>query len=157
MDTQQSLVIFSLDDQHYALYLSVVDRVVPGVALTQLPSAPEIISGVINIQGRVIPVVNMRKRFDLPERKLTLADQFIIARSAGQPVAIMVDRVSGVIECPAETIVSGDNIISGMQYVEGVIKIQGEIILIHDLDTFLSLNEHTALKQALMQKNEESI
>ena len=64
------LIVFTLNEQRYALYLSVVERIVRIVRITPLPKAPEIVSGVINVAGRIIPVLDTRKRFRLPERGL---------------------------------------------------------------------------------------
>ena len=76
------LVVFSLDDQQYALLLPVVERVINAVAVTPLPEAPDIVLGVINIYGEIIPVMNIRKRFGLPEREIDIKDQLIISRSS---------------------------------------------------------------------------
>lgn len=62
MSVMQWLVIFALDEQRYALYLSAVDRVIPALEIVRLPQAPDIVVGLINLQGRIIPVVDVRKR-----------------------------------------------------------------------------------------------
>jgi purine-binding chemotaxis protein CheW len=73
----QKLVIFTLDEQRYALHLAAVERVVRMVELTSLPKAPEIVLGVVNVRGRVVPVVNLRKRFGLAERGIRLSDHIL--------------------------------------------------------------------------------
>ncbi|MBI4530070.1 MAG: chemotaxis protein CheW, partial [Candidatus Latescibacteria bacterium] len=82
MKESHQLVVFTLDEQRYALHLSAVERVVCSVEVTPLPKAPEVVLGVINVQGQVLPVVNIRKRFQLPERGITLTDHFIVAQTA---------------------------------------------------------------------------
>jgi len=79
------LVVFTLDDRRYGLALSAVERAVRMVDVTPLPQAPQIVLGVVNVQGRVVPVVNLRRRFRLPERDFALADQLLIARTARRP------------------------------------------------------------------------
>jgi len=76
-----SLLVFRLDDQRYAFFLSIVVEVVRAVEITPLPSAPDIILGIINVRGTVVPVVNLRTRFRLPERNLEPDDRIIIART----------------------------------------------------------------------------
>src|SRR3712207_6774571 len=98
MNNSRRYVVFTLDEHGYALPLSFVERIVRAVEVTPLPKAPEIVLGVINVQGRVIPVVNIRKRFRLPEREIELSDQFIIARTAKRTIALVVDAVGGVAE-----------------------------------------------------------
>ena len=119
------------------------------VDVTSLPRAPEIVLGVVNVQGRVIPVLNLRRRFRLPERGFALADQLIIARTARRPVALAADAVAGVLEYSAQQAVEAHDIVPGIEYVEGVVKLADGLVLIHDLDKFLSLEEETALERAI--------
>jgi purine-binding chemotaxis protein CheW len=143
------LVVFTLDDQRYALHLSAVERIVRAVEVTPLPKAPEIVIGVINVQGRIIPVFNMRKRFRLPEHEIELSDQFIIAHTAKRTVALVADGVKDIIDRSDQEIISAEEIVPGLEYVKGVVKLEDGLVLIHDLDTFLSLKEEIALDKAL--------
>lgn len=149
MEESNQLVVFALDDQRYALRLSVVDRVVPMVRVTPLPKAPDIVIGVVNVQGRVIPVIDMRRRFRLPEREATLTDRLIVAHTARRPVALAADAVAGVLEYPGQDIVAAQGVLPGVEHVEGIAKLKDGLILIHDLDRFLSLEEEQSLDRAL--------
>ena len=149
------LVVFALDVQKYALYLPAVERVVSAAKVTPLPKAPDIVLGVINIQGKVIPVVNIRKRFGLPERKIDLSDQFIIAHTSRRTVSLVVDTVSGIFEPEGEKIINSEKITPGMEYVDGVIKLEDGMILIHDIDKFLSLEEEEKLYSTLNKQDEQ--
>lgn len=148
MRLSNQLVVFLLDEQRYALHLSVVERVVRAVEVTPLPKAPAIVLGVMNVQGRIIPVVNLRRRFRLPERDIDLGDQLIIAHTAKRPVALTADAVTSV-EISEQEIVSRETILPGLGYVTGAVKLDDGLVLIHDLDTFLSLDEEKALDEAL--------
>jgi purine-binding chemotaxis protein CheW len=149
------LVVFRLDTFQYGLRLSSVIRVLRAVEVTPLPKAPRIVIGVINLAGRIIPVVNLRRRFGLPERDLQLTDQLIIATTSGgattdggRILALVVDDVEGVLDCAAgETL--ADAIVPGLEHLHGVARSEEGLILIHDLDTFLSLEEDKALSRAL--------
>jgi purine-binding chemotaxis protein CheW len=149
MDRVDQLVVFTLDEQQYALPLAAVERIVRALEITPLPKAPEIVLGVVNIQGRVIPVFNIRKRFNLPEREISLNDHLILARTSRRPVALVVDEVSGVIDRPEGEVVAAEDILAGMEYVEGVVKLEQGMILIHDLNKFLSLEEEIELGEAV--------
>jgi purine-binding chemotaxis protein CheW len=142
-------VVFVLDGQRYALYLSAVERIIRAVEVTPLPKAPEIVLGIINMQGRIIPVVNIRRRFRLPEREMDLSDQLIIANTTKRSVALVVDEARGIIEQAQEEVVPGEVVLPGVKYVEGVVKLEDGMILIHDLDRFLSLEEERFLDRAL--------
>ena len=119
------------------------------VQVTPLPRAPAIVLGVVNVGGRVIPVLNLRRRFRLPERDFAFTDQLVIARTARRPVALVADEVAGVLEYSALQIVEARDIVPGVEYTEGVVKLADGLILIHDLDSFLSLEEEAALEQSI--------
>ena len=119
------------------------------VQVTPLPRAPAIVLGVVNVGGRVIPVLNLRRRFRLPERDFALTDRLVIARTARRPVALVADEVAGVLEYSALQIVEARDIVPGVEYTEGVVKLADGLILIHDLDSFLSLEEDAALEQSI--------
>jgi purine-binding chemotaxis protein CheW len=149
MNMSNQLVVFALDEQRYALHLSAVERIVRVAEVTPLPKAPEIVLGVINVQGQIIPVADIRRRFRLPEREIDLSDQLIIAKTSKRTVALVVDEVTGVIESPEQKLVPAKEILPGTDYVEGVMKLEDGLILIHDLATFLSLEEENTLDLAL--------
>lgn len=145
MSGLECLVVFTLDGQSYALYLSAVERIYRAAEISLLPKAPEIVLGVVNVKGRIVPVINVRRRFRLPERDLRLSDQIVIARTSRRTVALLVDAVSGVMELSGKEIVSPEDIVPHTQYVAGIVKLEDGLVLIHDLDKFLSLDEEKAL------------
>lgn len=152
MNDQTKFVVLTLEKQPYALLLSAVERAVRAVEITPLPKAPEIVLGIINLAGRIIPVVNIRKRFRLPEREMALSDHLIIAHTSRRSVALMADSVTGVIERPENQVIPADQIVAGMEHVAGVVKLENGLVLIHNLDLFLSLEENDLLDQAMPKK-----
>jgi purine-binding chemotaxis protein CheW len=149
MSSVRQLVVFRLGDSRYALPLQTVERVVPVVEITPLPKAPPIVLGAVNLGGRILPVLDIRKRFRLPDRDLELEDQLIVARGSDRMVALLVDRVTGVVARPAHEVVAAATVAPGLDYVEGIAKLEDGLVLIHNLDTFLSLDEEAALADAL--------
>lgn len=156
MNNPDRLLPFTLDEQRYALALSSVENVVRAAAITPLPKAPEIVLGIVNVRGRVIPVVDIRKRFGLPPRQLGLSDQFIIAITPKRPVALVVDRVEGLIEIDEQAVVNAGQVLPRTDYVKGVVKLEDGLLLIHDLAGFLSLEEEKALTDALKNNGQTS-
>jgi len=142
-------VVFTLGEQRYALRLSAVDRVVLMVQITMLRKAPDVVLGVVNVQGRVLPVISLRRRFRLPERELGLNDQLVVAHTARRAVALAVDAVTGVVECSERELVAPQSIVSAAENLAGIIKREDGLILVHDLDAFLSREEENFLDQAL--------
>jgi purine-binding chemotaxis protein CheW len=143
------LVVFSLDDQRYALSLDQVERSIRVVAITPLPQAPAIVLGIMDLGGAVIPVIDMRKRFNHLAREIRLSDHLVVARSARRSVALLVDRTDGVIEYPKEGIVPAGKILPGIELIGGAVRLENGLVLIHDLDRLLSLEEETAIDRAL--------
>jgi purine-binding chemotaxis protein CheW len=147
--TASQLVIFALDEQRYALRLAAVEQIVRVVEIAPLPQAPGIVWGVVNIQGQIIPVFRIRERFRLPEREINLSDHLIIARTAKRVVALVADIVIGVVTRADEEMTAAERIFSGLDYVEGVVKLDDGLVFIHDLDTFLSIEEAQTLERAM--------
>jgi purine-binding chemotaxis protein CheW len=141
--------VFSLDAGRYALPLAAVERIVRAVEITRLPSAPPVVLGAIDVQGRVLPVFNLRRRFGLPEREIDPGDQFVIARSANRSVVLVIDAARDVLQCTASDTISAANIAKGLEHIQGVIRLPDGLVLIQDLDLFLSAAESRALDEAL--------
>jgi purine-binding chemotaxis protein CheW len=148
-DAMQQLLVWNLDQQRYALPFDVVERVVRVVAVTQLPDAPDIVCGIINVKGQVVPVINVRRRFGLPQRDMQLSDQLVIANMRARRVAILVDAVSVVITQADEEVVPAETIVPGLGCIAGITKLHDGMILIHDLDRCLSLDQMSALDDSL--------
>jgi purine-binding chemotaxis protein CheW len=146
-----SIVMFTLDEPRYALYLSAVERVVRAVEITPLPKAPDIVLGIINFGGRIIPVLDIRKRFHLIAREMKPDDRFIIAQTAQRQVAIVVDSVTGVRELTEAETVNARQVMPFARYLKGAAKLDGNLVLIHDLDQFLSIDEESALNISLVK------
>jgi purine-binding chemotaxis protein CheW len=149
MSQAHQLVVFTLDAQRYAVPLSAVERVVCMVEITAVPQTPQIVLGVINARGRIIPVVDIRRRFRLPTREPHPSDHLLLARTSKRGVALVVDAVSEVVSLSNREVVSGETILAHLNYVTGVVKRPDGLILIHDVDRFLSLEEEQALHHAI--------
>ncbi len=143
------LVVFRLDAQRYALALAMVERIVRAVAVTPLPKAPAIVLGVIDVAGSVLPVLNLRRRFGLPERKIDVASLFLIARTSRRTVVLVVDEAQEVTARADAAIIDSAQIVPGLKHVSGVVKLSDGLVLIHDLEKFLSLDEAHALDEAM--------
>lgn len=143
------LLAFRLDQHAFALPLAQAERALQAVAVTPLPQAPAIVRGIVNIGGSIVPIIDLRRRFGLPDRDIELADQMLLARSAGRTLAMIVDTVLGVISCDEKDFLPIERIVAGTAYLRGIAKSPGGMILIHDLDSFLSLAEGQALDHAL--------
>ncbi len=145
------LVSFTLDRQLYALRLTRVRRVVRMAEATPLPKAPEVVLGVLDLEGTILPVLSMRKRFGLAEGESSLTDQLLVADTSSRTVALVVNSVTGVVEKTDEEITKATEIVRGSQYVEGITRLEDGLVFIHDLDRFLSQTEEAEIQNALAQ------
>lgn len=143
------LLVWTLDKQRYALPLDAVDRVVRAVAPTALPGAPAIISGLIDVGGQLTPLLDMRGRLGLPPRPVRAADNMVLARTERRPVAFFVDAIEPAIEVDDSAVTAIAAIADGTRHLHGVGKTAGALVLIQDLERFLSFDEEAELERAL--------
>ena len=145
------LVSFVIAEQQYALPLSAVERVLPMVAVSPLPQAPPIALGVINLHGQVIPVLDIRHRLGFPTRDYGLTAHLLVARTHRRTLALPVDEVWGVQEVAVEAIVPPHAILPHLGHVAGIVMLTDGLLVIQDLEAFLSLEEERRLAEALTE------
>jgi len=150
-DSMIRLVLLTVDGQTYALHLEAVDRVLRMVEVTPLPGAPDAVEGVVNIRGEVVPVVSIRKRLGLAHRGVGASDSLVLAHARARRLAIIAESVLGVVERPADAVVSTGDIAHGVRHIEGVLKTGDGLVLIHDLERFFSPEEEQSLDLALQR------
>ena len=156
MDKLNHLVVFSLDDRRFAVPLSAVVRTERMVALTPLPKAPDIVTGIINFHGQVIPVVDIRSRFNMTPRPSELSDQLLILQTGERTIAFTVGFVEGVIDAFQDQCADAGSVLPIMEYVKGVVKLEDGMVLIHDPDAFLSLEEGRTLDEVMKERKTET-
>jgi purine-binding chemotaxis protein CheW len=149
------LLVFSVEAQRYALRISCVLRVLPMLHIEPLPSAPDVVAGMINVAGQVVPVMSLRRRLGLSERQARLSDVLVLAKAGEITAALPADTVVGVLD-PAHVPMPAADIVPGVAHIAGVVKLEDGLVLIHDLDLFLSLPERDRLLGALAAQADRS-
>lgn len=147
--SREPYVVLELDAVRVALPLAVVERVVQAAALSYLPGAPEIVLGVLELPGRLVPVIDLRCRFGLPPRDLVPSDHILIARTRKRSLALVADAVTGVSTCTEENWVDAAQVLPGLALIDGLVRCEDGLLLVHDLERFLSLEEGERLDEAL--------
>jgi len=143
------LLLFTLDSRRFALPLDRVREIVHAVEITPLAGAPGVVEGVVDVRGAVVPVLDVRARFRLPARPVRLSDHLVLAEGAGRLVALRVDRAVGMEEVPPEAMTMPGANDPAMAHLAGVVTLDDGMVLVHDLDAFLSQAEADALARAL--------
>jgi purine-binding chemotaxis protein CheW len=144
-----SVVLLAVEELNLALNLDAVERVIRAIEIEPLPDAPRGVLGVINFQGRIIPVFDLRVRFGLPARDVMASDYLVIARMHSRSVALLVETVVGVVPGGQMQLIQSADILPEMESISGVIKFEGGLVFVHDLEKFLSYEDYEALQSAL--------
>jgi purine-binding chemotaxis protein CheW len=145
-------VSFRLEQLRVAVLLSSVDQVVRAAELMPLPGAPEIVLGALNVRGEVLPALDMRSRFGTQSRSIKPSDQFLIARAGTRRVVLPVDEVQGLLSIEESAFTAAEALAPGLKRIEGVARLPDGLVLIHDLETFLSSEEAQTLDTALQKE-----
>jgi len=147
-------VLFALDARRYALPLNSIERIVRAAEHTPLPLAPAAVLGALDVAGHILPVFNLRNRFRLPERAVAPTDQFIIARTVARRVVLAVDAALGVIDEPAQGTIDSARLAPGLPHIRGVLSLPDGLVLIQDLEQFLSPEESAGLDTAIREQEQ---
>ena len=145
----REVLVFEVGSQRYALPTADVCELVRAVAITPVPGAPGVIEGVVDVRGRVLPVLDVRARFRLPAKALDPSDHFIVASAGPRGVILRVDRATHLALLDEASVQPPQTLGPGAAYVAGVARLEDGLVLIHDLTTFLSSAEADSLDEAL--------
>lgn len=151
-DGGELLVLFWLDGQRYALPLEAVERVIRAVAATPVPSAPDFVMGLINLAGRILPAISLRRCLGLALRPIRPDDQLVIVSSGGLALALVVDAVEQLRTGEVAQSVAVEGALPGAEWrVDGLCKLDGDIIFICDLAKLLNPQAREMIVQATTQ------
>jgi purine-binding chemotaxis protein CheW len=154
--TPREVLLFTLHGQRYALPAPAVRELVRAARLTPLPHAPDVVEGLLNLRGELLPVLDLRRRFRLPPRPLSPLDHLIVAQAGERRVALRVDRAEGLLALGPEDLDESPRALPGVGYVAGALKLPDGLVLVHDLPSFLSEAETLALDTALAGRPEKA-
>ena len=149
---EQQLVVFDLASEAYGVDIGAVREIIRLQEITKVPRTPQFVEGVINLRGKVIPVIDLRKRFALQIAAETEDNRIVVVDIGGQDIGAVVDAVTEVlritsdsIEPPASVITTDD---SG--YLLGIGKLDDKLIILLDLQQVLSQSEQNSLVEVAM-------
>ncbi len=147
-DDMLQLVSFKLGDEEFGVDIMQVQEIIRMQNITSVPNAPDFVEGVINLRGRVIPIIDLRKRFGLEQKDHDKSTRIIVVKVDEITVGLVVDEVSEVLRIPKETVEPPPPIVAGVEseYISGVGKLEDRLLILLDLSKTLSKEEKASLE-----------
>ena len=144
------IVIFKLGDDHFAADVFAVERVLRHVAPTAIPNVPPWIMGVIDYQQRVVPVIDLRRRFGLAATDVKPETRLLVLNANGEWVGAVVDAVVEVVSVEVAAITPPPPIFRGLagEYIRGLVRRAGRLVICLDVARLLSTTDRLTLDQA---------
>jgi purine-binding chemotaxis protein CheW len=148
---ERQLVVFELGAELYGVEISRVHEIIRLQVVTHVPRAPAFVEGVINLRGKVIPVVDLRRRFGMPVAEHSRSSRIVVVELGDQVVGVIVDGVSEVLRVNTATIEPPSPVVAPIdsEYVHGIAKLPDRLVILLDLDRVLARDERRALEAAL--------
>ncbi len=142
------LVTFHIGEEEFGVEILKVQEIIRMMGITRVPRAPDFVEGVINLRGKVIPIIDLRKRFGMAAQEHDKHTRIIVIEINKVIVGFVVDSVSEVLRIPANTVEPPPAIISGIEseYISGVGKLADRLLILLDLDRLLSRGEQNMLE-----------
>ena len=141
------LVTFSIGEEEFGVDILSVQEIIRMMDITKVPRAPDFVEGVINLRGKVIPIIDLRRRFGLSTRDHDKHTRIIVIEINNMIVGFVVDSVSEVLRIPASTVEPPPPVVAGLEseYISGVGKLQDRLLILLDLDKLLSNDDMSVL------------
>ena len=137
------LVSFKIGSEEFGVDILKVQEINRMVEITKVPQAPHYVEGVINLRGKVIPIVDLRTRFGLEGKEYDKDTRIVVVDISGNIMGMVVDSVSEVLRLPADTIEPAPEIAAGVnsEYIKGVAKLDDRLLIFLDLSKVIDVSE----------------
>lgn len=144
---EQQYVIFQLEKETYGIDIAKVWEIITPKAVTKVPHAASFIEGIINLRGKVIPVIDLRKRFGLSSGEHRHSERIVIIEIEGNTLGMTVDGVSEVLQINTEAVEAPPSVVTDVDsdYLAGVAKLEDRLIILLNLDKVLTHQEKQVL------------
>ena len=141
------LVSFRLAGEEYGIEIRRVREIILMGAITRVPQTPAYVRGLINLRSTVIPVIDLRTRFGLPECEASDTTRIMIVNSGGKTTGVIVDAVIEVLRVSPDQIAPPPPAVAGLktEYLTGLVKLDRTLLILLDIDKVLGESERDAL------------
>ncbi len=144
------LVSFNIGTEEFGVDILKVQEINRMVEITRVPRSPDFVEGIINLRGKVIPIIDLRKRFNLQITDHDKNTRIVVVDIEGQTMGMIVDSVSEVLRIPATTIEPTPDVVTSVDsdYIRGVAKLDNRLLIYLDLAKILTGEEYKLLAEA---------
>ncbi len=146
------LVTFKLENEEFGVDILKVQEINKMMNITKIPNAPTFIEGVINLRGKIIPIIDLRKRLGFLNRVYDKSTRIIVVELDGLVLGFIVDSVSEVLRIPGNTIEPPPSIVAGIEsdYIEGVGKLNDRLLILLELKKIFASPERKEIENIEM-------
>lgn len=147
---ERQIVAFTLGAEIYGVDIASVREIIPIQKIVNVPRAPDFVEGIINLRGRVIPVLDLRKHFGFERKKGDPNQRIVLVEAGSDSIGVIVDSVSSVLRIADDSVEPPASVIVGaeIEYIYGIAKVDGDLIVLLDLTRIISDAEKRTLKEA---------
>jgi len=145
------LVSFKLSDETYGIEITKIREIILVGAITRVPETPHYIKGLINLRSSVIPVIDLRARFGLPESDLTQDSRIMVLNVGRRTIGIVVDSVSEVAPVSEDQISPAPPTVAslGNEYMTGLVRLDEQLLILLDVDKLFGEQSKAAMDKAV--------
>jgi len=144
------LVTFKVDNEEFAVDILKVQEINKMINITHIPNAPPFVEGVINLRGKIIPIVDLRKRLGFEGKSYDKSTRIIVIELEGIVLGFIVDSVSEVLRISDSTVEPPPALVAGVEsdYIEGVGKLDNRLLILLELKKIFSASDRKELEKA---------
>lgn len=143
------LVSFNIDNEEFGIDILKVEEIIRVISITKIPNAPDFIEGVINLRGKVIPIIDLRTRLNRIRKEHDNNTRVIVVEVSGITVGFIVDSVREVLRIPKNITEPPPSIVSGVnsEYITAIGKLEDRLLILLDLEKVLDFRQKEELSQ----------
>jgi len=143
------LVSFKIGAEEFGIDILKVNEINRMMSLTKVPNAPSFVDGVVNLRGRVIPVINLRTKLSLPKKEYDRNSRIIVVELENRTIGFIVDEVSEVLRIPVNITEKPPEMVSGVNaaFITAIGKLEDRLLILLDLEKVLADGENVELKK----------